>query len=117
MLSFCATEEDNFQTKAYEMMCGKVVYLKSRLEACSQLKCIYSQTRFFRTGPGALDPNSASTIWEKKAEDCMKSDSCKNRNDIAVESIDIEWHVCLGDTSVQIVRKLKKTNVSFKRQK
>ena len=28
---------------------------------------------------------------EKKAEAVMKSDNCKNRNDIAGESIDIEW--------------------------
>ena len=33
----------------------------------------------------------------------MKSDSCKNRNDTAGQSIDIEWHVCRGDTSVQIL--------------
>ena len=32
----------------------------------------------------------------------MKSD-----NDIAGQPIDIEWHVCLGDTSLQILQKLK----------
>ena len=37
----------------------------------------------------------------------MKSDSCKNRNDIAGESIDIEWHVCFGETSVQMLEKLQ----------
>ena len=37
----------------------------------------------------------------------MKSNSCQNRNDIAGQSIDIEWHVCAGDTSVQILQKPK----------
>ena len=37
----------------------------------------------------------------------MKSDNCKNRNDIAGQSIDLEWHVCPGDTSVQPLRKLQ----------
>ena len=37
----------------------------------------------------------------------MKSNSCKNRNDIAGQSIEIEWHVCLGDTSLQMLQKLK----------
>ena len=33
----------------------------------------------------------------------MKSNSCKNRNDSAGQSIDIEWHVCPGGTSVHIL--------------
>ena len=37
----------------------------------------------------------------------MKNDSCKNRNDTAGKSIDIAWHVCLGDTSVQVVQHLQ----------
>ena len=61
----------------------------------------------FCTAPGALDPISDSEFWEKKAEAVMKSNSCKNRKDIAGQSIDIEWHVCLGDTSVQILQQLK----------
>ena len=56
------------------------------------------------TGP-AMDPLSASKILEKKAEAVRKRDSCKNRNDNAVLSIDTEWHVCPGDTSVQILQK------------
>ena len=31
----------------------------------------------------------------------------KNRNDIAGQSIDIERHLCLGDTSVQMLHKLE----------
>ena len=34
----------------------------------------------------------------------MKSDNCKNRNDIAGQSIDIDWHVCPGDKPVQILQ-------------
>ena len=59
----------------------------------------------FSTDPGALDLLSASKMLEKKAGAVMKSDSCKDRNDIAGQSIDIEWHVC--DTSVQLLKKLK----------
>ena len=32
------------------------------------------------TGPGALDPLSASTIWEQKVEAITRSDTCKNRS-------------------------------------
>ena len=61
----------------------------------SPQKIMSSQTR----GPGALVPTSASTNGEHKAEAAMKSDNCQNRNDIAGQTIQIEWHVCLGDTS------------------
>ena len=37
----------------------------------------------------------------------MRSNSCKNTNDTASQSIDIESHVCLGDTSAQILQKFK----------
>ena len=37
----------------------------------------------------------------------MESDSCKNSNDIEGQSIYIEWHVFLGDTSVQTLKMLK----------
>ena len=37
----------------------------------------------------------------------MTSDPCKNRTDIAGQLIDTEWHVCLGETSVQILRRLQ----------
>ena len=37
----------------------------------------------------------------------MKSACCKNRNDIAGRSIDIERHVCPGDTSVQLLHQLQ----------
>ena len=49
---------------------------------------------------------SASRIL-KKAENGMRNHSSKNRNDIAGQSLDIELHVFLGDTSVQILQKLK----------
>ena len=32
----------------------------------------------------------------KRRQKYMKSDSSKNRNDVAGQSIDIEWHVCTG---------------------
>ena len=37
-------------------------------------------------------------------EEGRNSDTCMNRNDIAGRSIDIGWDVCLGNTSVQILR-------------
>ena len=40
--------------------------------------------------------------WEKKAEDVMKRNILKNRNDIAGQPIEIEWHVFPGATSMQI---------------
>ena len=61
----------------------------------------------FLSGPGALEAFSASTVWKKKAEDVMRRESCKNRRDTAGQSIDIEWHVCLGDTSVHMLQKLQ----------
>ena len=48
-----------------------------------------------------------STIWEKKAETVTKSDNGKKTNDNASPSIDISWHVCPGDTSVQILHMLQ----------
>ena len=46
-------------------------------------------------------------VPEQKAEAVMKSHSCKNRNDMAGQSIDMDWHVCPGNTSVQILQKLE----------
>ena len=37
----------------------------------------------------------------------MQGDKCRNRNDIAGQSMDIEWHVWLGDMSLQILHKLQ----------
>ena len=42
-----------------------------------------------------------------KAAAVMQRNSSKHSNDIAGQSHEIEWHVCLGDMSVQILRKLK----------
>ena len=61
----------------------------------------------FRTGPGPLDPTNASDNWEQKAGAVLKSDSRKNRKDITGQTIDIEWHVRPGDTSVQIQHMLQ----------
>ena len=47
------------------------------------------------------------TNREQKADAVMKSHNGTNRNDFAGQSIDIEWHVCPGDTSVQILHKLQ----------
>ena len=43
----------------------------------------------------------------------MNGDNCRNRNDIAGQSINIGWHVCLGDTSVQILHKLRSKNQTW----
>ena len=42
---------------------------------------------FFKSFPSALDPTSASKFWEKKAENVMNSNSCKNRKDIAGQCV------------------------------
>ena len=57
---------------------------------------IFSESVFF-TGSGALGLTSAR----------MKSGNCTNRNDIAGPSIETGWHVCLGDTIVQILQRIK----------
>ena len=55
----------------------------------------------FCTAPSALDPTRASIFWDKKEEDVVKRNSCKNKNDIAGQSINIERHVCPGDTRLR----------------
>ena len=55
-----------------------------------------AKVHVFRTGPGALGPTSASKFWEQKAEAVTKSDTYKNRSDIAGETIIVEWHACVG---------------------
>ena len=52
------------------------------------------------TSPGPLDLSFASEIWERKAKHDLTSD-------IADQSMDIVWHVCPGDTPVQILHKLQ----------
>ena len=61
----------------------------------------------FCTGPGSLDSTSALTFLENTAHAVMKTDKSQNRNNIAGQSIDIELHVCPGDTLVQILHKLQ----------
>ena len=46
-------------------------------------------------------------IGETKQRPSRKSDHWKNRNDIAGQSIDIEWNVCPGDTSVENCKRYK----------
>ena len=67
---------------------------------------VFSESVFCKD-PDALGASSASEIWTKKFEAAKKSNSCKNISDIAGHSIEIDWHACLGDTSVQIWQKLK----------
>ena len=61
----------------------------------------------FCTSRGVLDPTSASGYGEKTTENVMKSHNCTNRNDIASQSVDVDWHVCLGDMSVQVLQRLQ----------
>ena len=65
-----------------------------------------SQTRFPARVQGHWTQRVVLKFGEKNAEDGMKSNSCKNK-DIAGQSLDIEWHVCPGATSVQILQELK----------
>ena len=74
----------------------------SPVEACSQPKCMSSLTHM------SWDIKIQSVLQKlenRRQKDVMKSDSCKNRKDTAGEPIDIEWHVCLGELSVQILKK------------
>ena len=46
--------------------------------------------------------------WENTADAVMKSVNCKkNRNDIACQTIQVEWHVSPGDTSVQMLQNVQ----------
>ena len=58
-------------------------------------KVLVSSDSVFCTGPGAVDAKSALDIWKKNAEDVVTSNSCNNRNDIAGQSIHIEWRVSI----------------------
>ena len=66
-----------------------------------------SQTRFSAQAQVRWIQPELSKTWEKKAEHNMKSDIRKHRNDIAGQLIDIEWHVCPGDTCLQMLHKLE----------
>ena len=68
---------------------------------CTTAVHVFSDS-VLRTGPGAGYEKSARDMW-KKAEHAMKSNSCKNRNHIAGQSADSEWHVFPCDASVQIL--------------
>ena len=46
-------------------------------------------------------------IGRGRAPEYRKGFGKKAENDIAGQSVTIEWHVCFGDTSVQILRKLQ----------
>ena len=68
---------------------GKLIYyLRSRWEACSQQKCTYSQTQ-----SSALVHvhwmQSTLLVYGKETEAVMKINSCKERNDVAGQSIEI----------------------------
>ena len=67
--------------------------------------CMSSPTQFFRTGPRALDPICACKFLRKAGSD--SHESCKNSNEIAGHSVDIDCSVCLGDSSVQILHELE----------
>ena len=75
----------------------------------------------FCTSPGARDEKSASDIWKTKAEDGMKSNSRKNRNDIASQSSEaasMSWrHFCekIAKTQSIHLRNWKRTR-EFSRQ-
>ena len=87
------------------MMNGKIIsYLKSRLEACHT-------DSVFCTGQGALDPFSAAAIWNLRQQQLCKGTAASTATTFAGQSHEIEWHVCLGDMSVQILRKLKACHV------
>ena len=46
--------------------------------------------------------------WENTADAVMKSVNCKkDRNDIACQTIQVEWHVSPGDTSVQMLQNVQ----------
>ena len=89
------------------MMNGNVIFdVKSRLEACAQPKCMSSQTQF----SAQVQVHWIHTVplqHGREGRRCLKSGSCKNRNYIAGQSIDIEWHVGLGDTFVHTLHRFQ----------
>ena len=90
------------------MMNGKVIYfLEESVGSMFTANLQVVSDSVFCTGAGVLDPTSASKIRETKQNMVTKNNSCKNRNDVACQSIDIAWRVCPGDTSVQILQKFK----------
>ena len=54
----------------------------------------------------AGDETGALVIWKKSQKMVLRSNRCKNRNDIAGQPIGIEWRVFL-DTSVHVLQKIK----------
>ena len=89
------TAEENDQTKVWQMVTAKYhLSLEETIGSMFTAKVDVFSDSVFCTAPGALVSFSASKNWDRKAEAVMKSDNCKNRNDIAGQSTDIECHRC-----------------------
>ena len=71
-----------------------------------QLQCVSSQTLCSALVQVAGDETGALVIWKKSQNMVLRSNRCKNRNDIAGQPIGIEWRVFL-DTSVHELQKIK----------
>ena len=90
------------------MMHGTIIYYsKSRLEACSQPKCMSSPTQFPAEVLEYCIHPVLQNWWNRRQKQSCNSDNCKNGNDNAGQSTDIEWHVCPGGTSEQILHRLQ----------
>ena len=67
-----------------------VAHLRSQWEACSQPKGMSSQT-LHSASVQVQEMRTVPLTFVRK--NVVKRNSCKNRNDIASQPIDIEWHV------------------------
>ena len=82
----CATKKD-VQTNAWQM-----VNDKSSITRGAAWKHVHCKSACLLR-LNALDPTSASMFLEQNAAAVMKSDTCKNRSDIAWELVNIDWTV------------------------
>ena len=83
------------------------VLLEELLEEASQPTRMSSRTQLSAQAQKLWIRPVLVNMWKRKQKQIMKSDTCKNRNDIAGQSIDLEWHECPADTSVQILHELQ----------
>ena len=78
--------------------------LESRMGTFSFRTCMSSQTQSSAQAQVRWIQSMLQTNWEHNVESIMNSDNCKHRNDTARDTINIEWHVCFGNTSFQLIQ-------------
>ena len=105
-LLLCTTKS-NFQANASQMVNGK----KSIARGAKWEHASSKSARFFLKlnvlyMPRIAEFHQCVNNFGNKA-DVMRSVKCNKRNDIAGQTIETDWHVCPGDTSVQMLHKVQ----------